>query len=103
MLQAGSTFRSDRAVPLDNGLITERIRGEFREMPGLVLTVEQACRLWCLDEPTCITVLAQLVDAGFLCQKGDRAYGRSSDLMIRPRMAKATLEAVDRSRRVAAD
>lgn len=26
--------------------LTERIRGEFLEMPGLKLTTAQACRLW---------------------------------------------------------
>ena len=31
--------------------ITERVRGEFREMPGLTLTVAQAGRLWSLDAP----------------------------------------------------
>ncbi len=26
--------------------LLERIRGEFLEMPGLKLSIEQACRLW---------------------------------------------------------
>jgi hypothetical protein len=30
-----------------------RIRGEFREMPGLSLTIKQACRLWRCDAVTC--------------------------------------------------
>jgi hypothetical protein len=34
-----------------------RIRGEYREMPGLRLTVAQACRLWQLDAPTCTAVI----------------------------------------------
>jgi hypothetical protein len=83
-------------------LITERIRGEFREMPGLTLTVAQARRLWNVDLPTCTEVLSQLIDAGFLCRRADGAYGRASDLSARPlRMAKAGIEFVeiDRSRR----
>src|SRR5690349_12511239 len=60
--------------------ITERVRGEFREMPGLTLTVAQARRLWSLDSSTCSEVLSELVDAGFLCRKADGAYGRASDL-----------------------
>ena len=38
-----------------------RVRGEYREMPGLRLTFAQACRLWQLDAPTCAAVLATLV------------------------------------------
>jgi hypothetical protein len=33
--------------------LVARIRGEYREMPGLRLTFAQACRLWQLDAPTC--------------------------------------------------
>jgi hypothetical protein len=83
-------------------LIAERIRGEFREMPGLTLTVAQAQRLWNVDLPTCTDVLSQLVDAGFLCRRADGAYGRTSDLTARPlRMAKAGMQLleIDRSRR----
>jgi len=77
-------------------LIAERIRGEFREMPGLTLTVAQAQRLWNVDLATCTEVLAQLVDAGFLCRKVDGAYGRSSDLSARPlRMAKAGIQFIE--------
>src|ERR1700694_3931431 len=88
-------------------LISERIRGEFREMPGLTLTVAQARRLWNVDLPTCTEVLLQLVDAGFLCRKADATYGRASDLSARPlRMAKAGIQflEIDHSdRRVGAD
>lgn len=70
-------------------LTAERIRGEFREMPGLVLTISQACRLWRLDAPSCNAVLETLIDSGFLCRRADGAYARPTDLAIRPRMAKA--------------
>jgi hypothetical protein len=76
-------------------LIAERIRGEFREMPGLVLTAAQACRLWRLDGPTCHATLAQLVDAGFLRRKADGTYGRVSDLAVRPRMARAGIQFIE--------
>jgi hypothetical protein len=82
-------------------LIAERIRGEFREMPGLTLTVAQAQRLWNVDLPTCTEVLSQLVDAGFLCRRADGAYGRASDLTARPlRMAKAGIQLVEIDRPV---
>lgn len=60
--------------------ITERVRGEFREMPGLTLTVAQAGRLWSLDAPTCNRVLDGLVEAGFLCRKANGAFCRATDV-----------------------
>jgi len=69
--------------------IAERIRGEFREMPGLVLTTAQACRLWSLDASTCHSALAQLVDQGFLWRRSDGTYGRLSDTAARHRLTKA--------------
>ena len=43
-----------------------RIREEFREMPGLRLTVPQATRLWGLDLGTCRSVIEELVAAEYL-------------------------------------
>jgi hypothetical protein len=43
-----------------------RIRGEYREMPGLCLTVAQAARLWQLDVEVCQHVLEGLVADNFL-------------------------------------
>ena len=56
--------------------IAERVRGEFREMPGLVLTVAQARKLWSLDAAVCTDVLTYLVSAGFLCQRADGTFCR---------------------------
>jgi len=50
---------------VDAGLIA-RIRGEFREMPGLSLTIDQACRLWGCDAVTCRHVIDMLVASGQL-------------------------------------
>ena len=61
-------------------LITERVRGEFREMPGLTLTLAQAGRLWSLDTDICRDVLTQLVATGFLCRRTDGAFCRASDM-----------------------
>ena len=33
--------------------LIERVLGEYREMPGLALTVKQARRLWGCDAETC--------------------------------------------------
>jgi DNA-binding IclR family transcriptional regulator len=43
-----------------------RARGEYREMPGLRLTIEQAMRLWNLDRQTCLQVLNSLVASHYL-------------------------------------
>ena len=45
----------------DAGLI-ERVLGEYREMPGLALTVEQAQRLWGCDAVTCRRIADLLVE-----------------------------------------
>ena len=49
----------------EDALLT-RARGEFREMPGMRLTIEQAMRLWDLDRQTCQNLLNSLVAARFL-------------------------------------
>jgi hypothetical protein len=60
--------------------IADRVRGEFREMPGLTLTLSQAGRLWSLDPPTCNEVLSQLVQTGYLCRTSSGAFCRATDL-----------------------
>ena len=86
MLQiTSSSTTSDFLTQQDpRTLISERVRGEFREMPGLTLTLAQAGRLWSLDAATCTEVLSQLVSSGFLCRKPDGAFCRPSDLNGRP-------------------
>ena len=51
-----------------------RIRGEYFEMPGLRLTVPQACRLWHIGRADCATVLELLVQQGVLTQTRDGAF-----------------------------
>ena len=46
--------------------IVTRVREEFREIPGLHLTVAQATRLWGLEIDTCRQVIDALVEAAFL-------------------------------------
>jgi hypothetical protein len=93
MLQLTTSVKRELMAPDPKALIADRVRGEFREMPGLTLTLEQAARLWSLDCGTCTEVLGLLMDSGFLCRKESGAYGRASDM--RPlRMARAALELV---------
>lgn len=51
-----------------------RIRGEYREMPGLKLTVPQAARLWHLDQPSIEQLLNVLVADGVLRRTAAGAY-----------------------------
>jgi hypothetical protein len=55
-------------------LLVARVRGEFSEMPGLRLTLEQACRLWQLEVSVCKPLLAHLVREGFLCKTDSGFY-----------------------------
>jgi hypothetical protein len=84
--------------PNPRAAIMERIRGEFREMPGLTLTLAQAVRLWSLDRSTCSDLLSQLVDTGFLTLRGDGAFCRSTDAARSLRMAKAGIDLADLDR-----
>jgi hypothetical protein len=54
--------------------LLRRIRGEFREMPGLRLSLEQAMHLWSLDRATCDEALNQLRSTKFLDLDGIGRY-----------------------------
>ena len=54
-----------------------RIRHEFLEMPGLVLTVAQTAHLYALSTAHAEAVLEGLEDDGFLLSVGDGVYRRS--------------------------
>ena len=84
MLQISAATTSDFLAQDRRALITERVRGEFREMPGLTLTLAQAGKLWSLEAATCADVLSQLVATGYLCQRADGTFCRATDLTGRP-------------------
>ena len=48
-----------------------RIHAEYREMPGLKLTLAQASRLFNLDRGRCAQALDTLVSVGLLRAEGD--------------------------------
>jgi Fic family protein len=56
--------------------LTDRVRGEFLEMPGLRLTPAQASRLWAVDRATSERILDELKSAGFLARTREGAYLR---------------------------
>jgi len=73
----------------------QRICAEYLEMPGLQLTLEQAQRLWGLDEDTCARSLEYLVENRFLVRNSRNRYARLTEgsIAIPPlRMAKASLD-----------
>ena len=55
-----------------------RVQAEYREMPGLSLTMRQAERLWNLDSSTCGRVLELLIDQQFLRRTAMGFYIRES-------------------------
>jgi hypothetical protein len=57
----------------------KRICGEYREMPGLGLRLEQARRLWHLDDAVCGELLDSLVETRFLRRAADGRYIRRGD------------------------
>ena len=57
--------------------LLRRVRREFREMPSLRLTLDQAMRLWNLDRSTCCAVLESLVASHFLHQDPSGRYARA--------------------------
>ncbi len=62
--------------------VTDRVRSEFLEMPGMQLTLSQATRLWNLGADDCRNVLDFLVDTGFLMWTPQRTVirtGRPAD------------------------
>ena len=54
--------------------LTDRIRAEFGELPGLKVTFSQACRLWQADETKCLAALEALVSEGFLRRSPSGAF-----------------------------
>ena len=57
----------------------ERIDSEYREMPGLRLTLAQAARLWGLPAPQCRALLGALVERGRLMETPDGLYCVAGD------------------------
>ena len=47
-------------------VMAERIRAEFEEMPGMMLTMPQASRLFGLEHEVCRTVVDRLITTAYL-------------------------------------
>jgi hypothetical protein len=64
-----------RAMPAIQEMLL-RAEGEYREMPGLSLTLPQAARLWGLDHGTCELVLTELIERRVLKRALNGTYVR---------------------------
>jgi hypothetical protein len=58
-------------------ILAARICAEFREVPGLQLTVPQASRFLDLDVALCLRVFHELEETGFLSRGADGRYQRA--------------------------
>jgi hypothetical protein len=61
---------SPAPLPDDDLDLCVRVLAEFREMPGLRLTLTQASRLFAIEPDRCRRVLGSLVDTGCLSKDG---------------------------------
>ena len=70
--------------------VTNQVRAEYLEMPGMRLKAEQVQRLCGIERRTCQVVLDTLLDAKFLCVEPDGHYARLTDGQFsRPQSATA--------------
>ena len=76
--------KSGRESPPPESLVA-RVRGEYFEMPGLRLTLGQACRLWQVDVFTCEMLLEYLVREAVLCKTDSGFYIAAVDTRRRSR------------------
>jgi hypothetical protein len=60
--------------------LVARIRAEYRQKPGLRLTIPQASRVWRIEERLCRVILQELVADGFLAQSNDGAFTQRSSM-----------------------
>jgi hypothetical protein len=75
-------------------LLVERIRGEYNEMPGLRLTLAQACRLWQVDAATCELVLQALLTQRFLARTPDGAFIALPNADSRPNLVPSGVQPI---------
>ena len=62
----------------DTSFVARLIRAEFREMPGMQLTLSQAAKLWHLPIDDCASLLDALVVEGFLARGRDDRFSLRS-------------------------
>jgi hypothetical protein len=65
-----NTPSTSPAAKFVDPILLNRVCGEYLEMPGLQLTLAQACRLWNTDPATGLGALEALVTSAFLRRSG---------------------------------
>lgn len=75
---AGHSSHTAWMVPGEEDALCMRVHAEFREMPGLRLTLPQASRLFSIEPARCERVLGALVHAGCLATDG-KAFANPLD------------------------
>jgi hypothetical protein len=68
---------TSQAMRHATGDLVRQIESEYREMPGLNLTLWQAQRLWGMDHATCERVLTLLVQRRVLKRTAAGTYLRA--------------------------
>ena len=76
MLDAQGPIRREFMMITVANELLNRVKQEYLEMPGLVLTSRQASRLWNLDAVVCQALLSALVHEAFLSETPSGAYLR---------------------------
>jgi hypothetical protein len=72
--------------------LLNRVKQEYLEMPGLVLTTRQASRLWQLDVHVCDALFSALVQENFLSETPAGAFlRRSSGAPALPQSARPSI------------
>jgi hypothetical protein len=79
--------------------VSERLRAEYLEMPGLRLKAEQVQRLCGIEETICGLILDALVASKFLSVRSDGHYARVSEGSTPARSEKAMLSIDPRSQK----
>lgn len=74
----GATLECMNLKPDGLGAAMARVYGEYVEMPGLQLTLEQAQRLFGLGKSECGVVLESLVECRILLQLPNGKYSRAN-------------------------
>jgi hypothetical protein len=72
-LPPGGLERRDLAT---REAIVRRIVAEFHDMPGLVLSLQQASRFLGVDQVACARILSSLTQAGVLRRNASEYYSR---------------------------
>lgn len=75
---APAIARQSAAAPED---LLQTIAGEYREMPGMRLTLPQFGRLWNLNPSQCEEVVRDLIARGDLSEDDDGRIGGRCDVM----------------------